>query len=156
MATTQDGSKLLNLPMELLQKVSELSSSETLITFRLTCKTLDLASFDQFAAAYFEKRTCHILSASGWSKFEKRLHDFPRLANKIQRVNLTTDILDNRSLPSLQLAPESSFYHIREAQRSIHERTNSAAYQSRPTLSSKRPNTAMVMCVIRQLQAIAP
>ena len=57
---TSDGepSRLLALPLELLQRITDNVSDETLTTFRLTCKAIEAATFDRFAKTVFEERYC--------------------------------------------------------------------------------------------------
>lgn len=53
-------SHLLALPVELLQRITDKVSNETLTTFRLTCKVIEAATFDRFAKTFFEERYCYM------------------------------------------------------------------------------------------------
>jgi hypothetical protein len=101
--TTGDPSRLLALPIELLQRIADNVSNETLTTFRLTCKPIEAATFDQFAKIFFEERHCCIYYKPRWTLLRDIV--FSRMGDKIRRLVFTTDVLAPAMVDHLQLAP---------------------------------------------------
>lgn len=133
-----------------------MSSAETMIALRLTCRTLELATFDRFVATYFGVRQCHILSMSSWVEFQKRLRDCPRLAHRARRVVLNTNVLATCYKKELQLAPARRFNNVASAQNDAHRHLNDMAYRMRPTQGAERPDLAIMTQVLRELHQLSP
>lgn len=55
---SNDQSRFLNLPPELVARVTSFVNSETLVPVRLTCKVLETFAFDRFATENFEHIYC--------------------------------------------------------------------------------------------------
>jgi hypothetical protein len=119
-STGNDGkpSLLLALPIELLQRISEEVSDETLTTFRLTCKAIEAATFDLFAKIFFEERYCYVYYKPRWTLLEDIIRS--RMGDSVRRVIFTTNILAPVVSRRLQLAPqdpgEEGDYDIIETQ----------------------------------------
>jgi len=96
-------SRLLALPVELLQRITDNVSDEALTTFRLTCKTIEAATFDHFAKVFFEERYCCIYDKPRWTLLRDVVSS--RMGDRICRVVFTTDILAPTTWDHLQLAP---------------------------------------------------
>lgn len=95
-------SHLLALPVELLQRITNEISDETLTTFRLTCKAIEAATFDHFAKIFFEERHCCIYYEPCWSLLRRIVCS--RIGDRIHRVIFTTNVLAPASSKDLQLA----------------------------------------------------
>lgn len=104
-SVTSDGkpSRLLALPLELLQRITDNVSDETLTTFRLTCKAIEAATFDRFAKTFFEERYCCIYDMPRWTLLEDIASS--RVCDRIRRVIFTTNVLAPARYEHLQLAP---------------------------------------------------
>lgn len=94
---SNDQSKLLNLPPELVARATSFVSSETLISVRLTCKALDGITFDRFATENFGHVHCWVATVDDFKRLRDILHESPRLSSMIRQLTLTTDGL--RDLP---------------------------------------------------------
>jgi hypothetical protein len=156
MATTQDDSMLLGLPMELLQRITGYLPSETLTSVRLTCKTLEGATFDQYVEEYCKVSRWCVLFAARWTKLQKQLRQNPRLASKLKSIVLTTDPYESIQHSRLELAPERHFENISEAQCQAVEYANSNEGLPLWLERYPRPDLAMMIDVIRQLQHASP
>jgi hypothetical protein len=92
MVTTE--SALLDLLMEMLQRITDLTTLETLLQVRLVCKTLDAASFDRFVDGYINAGplgvTCWIFDPEAWAHLHA-LFLFSRLVPRVKRVTLLVD-----------------------------------------------------------------
>lgn len=154
MASIQDESRLLGLPMELLQRVTGFVGEETLIQLRLTCKTLDTATFDQFAHCYCENRRCFTRSDDRWEHLRSVVKRFPRLSRRLKSVLFTTDVFERdreemNNYDLLQLAPQKQFSNnIRDAQK--------GACKAECRASSFRGDLNTMIGVMRQLQLASP
>jgi hypothetical protein len=60
MATNDNTSSLLALPVELVGRIADALGPESLLMLRLTCKALEHSTYDLFAKIYFEQRFCCI------------------------------------------------------------------------------------------------
>jgi hypothetical protein len=101
---SDEPSRLLALPVELLQRVTDNLSDETLTTFRLTCKAIEATTFDQFAKIFFEERHCYIYEKPRWTLLDKIVSS--RLGDRVRKVVFTTKVLAPACFRQLQLAPE--------------------------------------------------
>ena len=54
----QDDSRLLALPLELLTRITDNLKDESLPSLRLTCKTLEGATFDRFVRTFQDTHCC--------------------------------------------------------------------------------------------------
>lgn len=95
---------MLALPVELLQRVTDNLGDETLTTFRLTCKAIEAATFDQFAKIFFEERYYYIYEKPRWTLLNNIVSS--RLADRIRKVVFTTKVLAPACFKQLQLAPK--------------------------------------------------
>ena len=105
---TSDESRLLSLPMELLTRITNLLNDETLPTLRLTCKTLEGATFDSFAKT-FSTTYCCMYYKSRWLSLKKFLHGSPRLVRRLGYINFTTNPLERHHYTEMQIAPAEGF-----------------------------------------------
>ena len=109
---------MLALPIELLQRVTDNLSDETLTTFRLTCKAIEATTFDTFAKIYFEERYCCIYEKPRWTLLREII--FSSIGDRVRRVIFTTHALAPAQPEHLQLAPkkpaEDETYDILNAQ----------------------------------------
>lgn len=110
-STKNDGKSphLMAVPVELLQRVANNLSDETLPTFRLTCKAIETATFDQFADTFFKTRYCYIHDEPRWTLLRDVLSSM--MADRIRRVVFTNKVLAPASAGQLQIVPEKRSYY---------------------------------------------
>jgi hypothetical protein len=94
---------LLALPVELLQRITDNLSDETIPTFRLACKAIEASTFDTIAKIYFEDRYCCIYQKARWTLLRDIV--FSRIGDRIRRVVFTTNALAPAQYEHLHLAP---------------------------------------------------
>ena len=96
-----DSSRLLNLPPELVARVTNFVNSEALIPARLTCKVFEAYTFDRFATKHFEHIYCWVHTIGDFERLKNILLQSPRLSNRIRQLTLTTDALRCRPLRTM-------------------------------------------------------
>jgi hypothetical protein len=99
--STDDSSKFLSLPPELVTRVTSFVNSEALIPVRLTCKTLEDITFNRFAKENFEHIYCWVHTIDDFVRLKNILQQSPRLGNRIRQLTLTTDVLRGRPLDTV-------------------------------------------------------
>lgn len=102
---------LLQLPLELLQRIIDLLSDETTIMLRLSCKVLQATTFDVFARVHFTKRKICIADKARWTQLSSILDSC--LATRLKKLTFT--IINDRT-KSFQLAPGREFSDMSAAQ----------------------------------------
>jgi hypothetical protein len=147
---------LLDLPMELLQRITGYLRPEAVTAVRLTCKTLEGATFDRFVEQNCTFRRCFVLSAARWTRLHTQLKQSPRLASKVKRIFLTTNPYESLRSTHVQLAPEKRFQDIREAQYAVTEHANSNEGLSLRLKGEPRADLGMMKDVISEVQQTAP
>lgn len=100
-----DQSRLLELPIELVARITSFVSTETIVTVRLTCKVLEAITFHRFATENFTNVYCWIGTGHDFKRLKDILHQSPRLSSKIRQVTLTTDPLAGQ--------PQSNMNYVR-------------------------------------------
>ena len=113
---TSDESRLLSLPMELLTRITNMLNDESLPTLRITCKTLEGATFDRFAKT-FSTTYCCVYYNSRWLSLKKCLNGPLRLVRRLGYINFTTNPLERHHYTEMQIAPGEEFDDIRAAQK---------------------------------------
>jgi len=146
-------SLLLALPVELLQRVTDNLSDETLTTFRLTCKTIEVATFDQFAKIFFEERHCFVYEKPRWTLLNDIVSS--RMADRIRQLILTTDVLAPASHAQLQMAPSWFQTGDKSMSAQFHERQVLAKAALR-TETSKWPSKDLIECCLKSASSRAP
>jgi len=104
--TDADPFRLLDLPVEVVARVTSFVDSEALIPIRLTCKALEDISFNRFAAEYFAHVYCWVATAHDFKRLKDIFQQSPRLSSKIRRLTLTTNALKDQ--------PESAINYVRD------------------------------------------
>lgn len=90
---SNDQSRFLNPPPELVARVTSFVNSETLIPVRLTCKVLEAFTFDRFASVNFEHIYCRVNTTRDFERMKNILGQSPQLSSRIRQLTLTTDAL---------------------------------------------------------------
>lgn len=126
MATIKDDSMLLDLPVELLKRITDYLPSETLTTARLTCKTLEAATLDRFVDLYCTARYCFVLSSARWTALQAQFKQSPRLTSKVNKLVFTTDFYECAGHTALQLAPEKRHKNMTNAQQKTYDNANTS------------------------------
>jgi hypothetical protein len=156
MATIEDDSMLLGLPMELLQRTTDYLPDEVLTAIRLTCKTLETATLDRFIKRYCRRRHCFILSAARWTEVQTQFKQSPRLTSNVRALVLVTDSYECTGPTALQLAPEKHFDSMVDAQRSTYDHMRSNEVLSSWLTEKPRPDLATMIDVLSQVQQASP
>lgn len=112
---TAGRTELLDLPVELLQNITDNLSDESVMQLRRTCKTLDNATIDRFASHHFKDYHCCIFHEHRWDQLINLLRS-SRLADRICHVTLTTNTLEGIDLEDIQLARAYCFEDLARAQ----------------------------------------
>ena len=95
------GKSLLQLPTEMLLRVSTFVDAKGLCALRLTCKELGIAAFDAFAAEYLHSLICYFMDPERVDRLEY-LVSITQLARKIRHVELTLDIREGRPVEEIR------------------------------------------------------
>jgi hypothetical protein len=94
-ATTAD---LLNLPVEILDQITDYLNEEVLATLRLTCKTLHAATFDRFCNVYIAHLACWMISKDRWECLHNLLSASSKpLSDRVRTITLTMNELELRT-----------------------------------------------------------
>ena len=96
---TKDESRLLALPLELITRITDSLRDESLPSLRLTCKTLEGATFDRFVKIFHDIYCC-IYYESRWLSLQRFLNGSPRLVKALRFITFTDD--PQRSLAEYQ------------------------------------------------------
>lgn len=99
--------RLLDLPIELVDRITSYINSEALITVRRTCKALDAITFDRFATENFERVYCWIPTNTDFARLKDTLQRSPRLRGRIRHLKFTTDVLRDRRMGTANALPEN-------------------------------------------------
>jgi len=142
---------LLTLPVELLQRVTKNLNDETLTTFRITCKAIETATFDQFARTFFTERYCDIWNQSRWILLNKIVAS--RLVNRIHNVVFTTNMLEPHSSQDIQLAPERPRSHTTVAD-AMQDAQFQASFHDGDILTW--PSSRMIKKCLQSVNELAP
>ncbi|KAM0702066.1 hypothetical protein Q7P35_010976 [Cladosporium inversicolor] len=152
---TSDESRLLSLPMELLTRVTNMLNDESIPTLRLTCKTIEGATFDRFTKT-FATTYCCVYYKSRWLSLKKFLHGSPRLVRRLGYINFTTNPLERHHYTQMQIAPGEDFDDIQSAQMQfdIREANEDELYE--PVDADRQASTALIHSVLLDLKRLAP
>lgn len=97
--------RLLDLPVEVVARVTSFASSETLIPVRLACKALEDITFDRFATENFSHVYCWVAIVDDFKRLGEILQQSPRLSSRMRQLTLTTNALKDQ--------PESAINYVR-------------------------------------------
>lgn len=129
-------------------------NDETLPTLRLTCKTLEGATFDSFAKT-FSTTYCCMYYKSRWLSLKKFLHGSPRLVRRLGYINFTTNPLERHHYTQMQIAPGEDFNDISAAQKQFDMReAEEEIYE--PLYADQRASTVLIHSVLLDLKSRAP
>lgn len=93
-ARHNDGSLLLKLPVEMLQRITSLlDPKEVLPSLRLTCKALEVAAYERFVSAFVQERHHCIFYMESWPHLQKLLNSDSPFTAWLQSIVLTTNCL---------------------------------------------------------------
>lgn len=147
---------LLGLPMELLLRIAGYITPEAQTSVRLTCKTLEAATFHHFAHLYCTRRRCFVLSTARWTKLQLLSTQSPRLASHVKRIVFTTSPHEHFDHTLLHLAPEQRFTDMEHAQIQAMEHANSNEGLSFWLQANTVPDLPMMVDIIRQVKQSSP
>lgn len=156
-------SRLLALAPELLCTIFDSLNNETLPILRLTCKTLELISFDRFVKAFFSRRACHVYDPDRWLLLSRILNGPARLTSRIDEIVFTDSMLEFNSFRAINTVITETVF-IREkghfAQTHEQEVMEYAAVQreesARKLGYSTFPSPSLVNRVMMQISTRAP
>jgi hypothetical protein len=98
-----DHFRLLELPTDVLHRILGLLHNETLICVRRTCKSLDAVTFDRFADEHFAYIYCWTYTHNAFERLKDILQHAPRLRDRIRKITLTDDFLEDQPISALHL-----------------------------------------------------
>lgn len=154
---TNDESALLALPMELLTRITDALEDESLPSIRLTCKTLEGATFSRFTGT-FSVSYCCVYYETRWLSLKRFLNGSARLVSALHRVCFTTNPLERFDYSDVQLAPNEDM-SMTEAQTQY---DTSDPYAEgpldffEPVKRDKKPTPALIHSVLFDLMELAP
>lgn len=128
---------------------------ESLPTLRLSCKTLEGATFDRFAKT-FATTYCCVYYKSRWLSLKAFLHGSPRLVRRLGYINFTTDPLERHHYAQMQIAPGEDFDDIHAAQMQFDMREANEDELYEPLDADQQASTALIHGVLLDLQRLAP
>jgi hypothetical protein len=152
MATNEDDSPLLSLPVELVGCIVDSLEPESLLMLCSTCKVLEHSKYDQFAKTFFERRFCCIYYEPRWLLIKAVLSS--RLGSRIRFLEFTVEPFEGRPPQDLHLAPSRSHFargHMAWAQL-IATKDLSAAISPQTQISAW-PSLAIFNRVFRDVKA---
>ena len=119
MATTQnEESLLLALPMEMLDRIAvQLEDDhDAIFSTRLTCKTLEAATFDRFADKFFRYREYCIFYQRSLLRLQGLLAGSSRLTARMRRTTFTSSFFANKNHTDVRLALNQNDINMNAAQ----------------------------------------
>jgi len=119
MATRQtEESLLLALPMEMLDRIAvQLGDDhDAIFSARLTCKTLEAATFDRFADKFFRFREYCIFYKRSLLRLLGLLVSSSRLTARMRRITFTSSFFANKNHTHVKLALNQSETNMHAAQ----------------------------------------
>lgn len=154
--TTNEESRLLALPLELLTRVTDCLNDESLPTLRLTCKALEASTFDRFTDT-FAYTSCCIFYEERWRSLRRFLYGSDRLVQRLRSITFTTNPLEHFGCYDMALAPGPQYSDVREAQKRLYHpffAEDVTFYQ--PVQVGRDPKPALVHSVLAAVAARAP
>jgi hypothetical protein len=107
-SSTSDGPfRLLDLPPELVARITGFVNSEGLIATRRACRAIEAITFERFAAENFEHIYCWIRTNQDFDRLKDIIRLSPRLSSRIRQLTLTADVLRGEPFSTLQRVRES-------------------------------------------------
>jgi hypothetical protein len=149
-----DESRLLSLPMELLTRITNMLNDESIPTVRLTCKTIEGATFDRFTKT-FANSYCCVYYEARWLSLKKFLHGSHRLVRSLKCVDFTTNPLERHHYTQMQIAPSETFDDIHAAQKQFDFREANEDELYEPLDADRRVSTALIHSVFLDLGMLA-
>lgn len=150
MQTSDEGCRLLHLPVEILQRITNVQ--EVIPALRQTCKTLENITFDRFTEESFECVKCCIFDDARWLSLRKLLDSPSRITDKILVVNLTSCFLEDTPATMTQLAPsQDEGSHPRAQWQACY-----AYIDSRAAAIQEPVNVALVSRVLHDIKHVFP
>ena len=119
MATSHsDESLLLALPMELIDRIAiHLDDDhDAMFNARLTCKTLEAATFDRFAQQFFTAHGYCITNKRSLLRLQDLLASSSRLMARMRYITFTSSFFTNMTHKQVKLALNQSEDHLGRAQ----------------------------------------
>lgn len=136
--------RLLDLPPELVDRVTTFVNSETMLPVRLACKVLEGITFDRFATENFEHVYCWVPTTVDFRRLREILDESPRLSSRIRRLTLTADILKDQH--------SSAMNYVRQRRES---EDNARRYAIQSLNDSFYRRNVIVFSILRILQEIS-
>ena len=152
MVTNDQTPPLLALPVELVGRIADSLTPESLLMLRLTCKVLEHSTYDLFSKTFIERRYCCIIYEPRWLLLDNIVTS--RLGSRVREVTFTPEPLESKQSKDLQLAPNESQKGVKKAQadaqswllHSVGPQTQAPAW----------PSSAVFHRVFRDLKRLAP
>ena len=130
-------------------------NEESLSTVRLTCKTLEGATFESFTKT-FANSYCCVYYETRWLSLRKFLHGSPRLIRRLNCINFTTNPLERHDYIQVQIAPGKDFDNIHAAQKQFDIREANEEELYEPFYADRQASPALIHRVLLDLSERAP
>lgn len=164
MDTNDQTSALLALPVELVGRIADSLTPESLLMFRLTCKALEHSTYDLLAKTFFEQRFCCIYYEPRWLLIDNVVSS--RLGSRVREVTFIAEPLESKWYKDLQLAPNEFEKDINTAQRNaegelsltldIQTRGSEDPVDPADPADPAWPSAAIIHGVFRAFKRLAP
>lgn len=145
---------MLELLLELLQRVTNSLNDESLSTLRLTCKALETATLDRFVAVYLRWRHFYIRDSARWTLLKNLLST--RLSSRMEIISFTLEQLENGFRYDIQLALENTSDASMYADKMDASREKAQQALDEDFDDFARPDRALMHRVMFDIKRLAP
>lgn len=133
--------RLLDLPPDVVQCITDFLSPETLIAVRQTCRTLEALTFERFGNSNFADHYAFVLSASPFMRLIKIINA-PRVRRFVRNITMGLSILEDQPVTAIHTVQREG-----ESLRLAQHYARSALYRKSPGALTRSANTdCCMMC----------
>lgn len=149
-------SRLLTLPMELLERITDCAIEDALPMLRLASRTLETATMNRFTTIFLQERWLHVHDQTRWLLLNNLLST--RFASRIREITLTTDDLEGKTYSMLQFPPPMNMRY----EELVRCRAKTGLKAGRSTFvetrlhRGPRPSAALIRHVMANVKRFAP
>lgn len=157
MATTQnEESLLLALPMEMLDRIAVQFDYDydAIFSTRLTCKTLEAATFDRFADKFFQSHEYCIFNKRSRLRLRELLTSSSRLTARMRCAVFTSSFFANKNHKHIKLALNQGETNMDAAQ--IAAMDTYSEYRADMLHNQRLPSAALIRSVLAAFKAKCP
>lgn len=134
--------------MELVQRIAVQldEDDDAMFSLRLTCKALEVATFDRFANRFFKSREYSVLSKRSMLRLQDLLARSSQMMARMQHITFVSAIFPNRSHKQVSLALKQSQTNLQEAQMAAMQVC--AASELKALHNQSLPDAELIRCVL--------